>query len=235
VDFQEEQHGHVTTAELLCYVRDRLRFRAIHRKYSAFTQIEESTFAKNLLLAERVRGVRGCVVECGVWKGGMSAAIAELLGPGRRYFLFDSFQGMPPSGPKDCARAKRWTEAGDDPLYRDNNRASPECARRAMLLSGVQDFTLVEGWFDRTLPGFIPPEPIALLRIDVDWYESTTQCLEYLFPHLADYGIAVIDDYRAWDGCARAVNEFLARHANDEPPVRLWQYGNDVYYLTKYK
>jgi O-methyltransferase len=47
----------------------------------------------------------------------------------------------------------------------------------------------------------IPPhasEPIALLRLDTDWYESTRQELEHLFPRLSPGGILIIDDYGYW-------------------------------------
>jgi O-methyltransferase len=54
--------------------------------------------------------------------------------------------------------------------------------------------------------------PIAILRLDGDWYESTTVALENLFKYVADDGIVVIDDYYAWDGCSRAVHDFLSRH-----------------------
>ena len=38
--------------------------------------IPESIYKDNLVLAERVRNIPGCVVECGVWRGGMIAGIA---------------------------------------------------------------------------------------------------------------------------------------------------------------
>ncbi|HUR81434.1 MAG TPA: TylF/MycF/NovP-related O-methyltransferase, partial [Thermoanaerobaculia bacterium] len=59
---------------------------------------------------------------------------------------------------------------------------------------------------------FVPPEPIAILRIDGDWYESTLTALEALWKYLAPNGIVIVDDYYAWDGCSRAVHDFLSRH-----------------------
>jgi hypothetical protein len=51
-------------------------------------------------------------------------------------------------------------------------------------------------------------EPIALLRMDADWYESTRCILENLASRLAPGGLILVDDYYTWDGCAQAVNEF---------------------------
>ena len=170
-------------------------------------------FWRNMLIADLRRHVQGCVVECGVWRGGMSAGMAEVLGPGREYFLFDSFEGLPPAKEHlDGAEALKWQQDTKGETYFDNCRAPIEFAERAMRLSGVPKYTLVKGWFEETLPGFVPPKPIAILRIDGDWYESTTTALESLFKHLAPQGIVIVDDYYAWDGCSRAVHDFLSRH-----------------------
>jgi O-methyltransferase len=47
------------------------------------------------------------VIENGVWRGGMSAATAELMGPDREYFLFDSFEGLRPGKEEDGEEANR--------------------------------------------------------------------------------------------------------------------------------
>ena len=86
-----------------------------------------------------------------------------------------------------------------------------------MKLSGATSFSLIRGWFSETIPRFIPPSPIAVLRLDGDWYDSTRVCLENLYPQVAPGGIVIIDDYYNWDGCARAVNEFLADSRLAEP------------------
>jgi O-methyltransferase len=51
------------------------------------------------------------------------------------------------------------------------------------------------------------------LRLDGDWYDSTLVVLESLFKHLAPDGIVIVDDYYAWDGCSRAVHDFLSRNS----------------------
>ena len=214
--------------------RLRLGFRAIYRKYSAYTQIHEAKYVDNLDLCARFEAVRGCVIECGVWRGGMSAGMAQVLGADRQYFLFDSFEGMPPAREDlDGAAAIAWQNNTTGPIYRNNNIAAEEEAAAAMKLSGATSFSLVKGWFNETTPGFAPPCEIAVLRLDGDWYDSTRVCLENLYPHVAPGGIVIIDDYYNWEGCARAVNEFLAGVASPDAVPRLRQFHDRVAYLVK--
>ena len=39
------------------------------------------------------------------------------------------------------------------------------------------------------------PNKISLLRLDTDWYESTKQEMEVLFPKVEKDGVLLIDDY----------------------------------------
>lgn len=178
--------------------------------------IPRATYLDNLLLAERVAHLAGCVVECGVWRGGMSAGLARVLGPKRTYFLFDSFEGLPPAKEIDGEAAVRWQQDTTSPMFHDNCTARADFAARAMKLAGVDSPHLIKGWFDQTLPSFTPPEPICLLRLDGDWYESTMVCLEALFDYVVPGGLVVLDDYYAWDGCSRALHDFLSRRSATE-------------------
>jgi len=83
----------------------------------------------------------------------------------------------------------------------------------AMALTGYPEERLnfVQGKVEDTLPT-TKPESIALLRLDTDWYESTRCELEHLFPRIVDGGVIIIDDYGHWEGCRRAVDEYMARH-----------------------
>ena len=51
---------------------------------------------------------------------------------------------------------------------------------------------------------------IALLHIDVDLYKPTKTCLEYFYPHIVKGGIIILDDYGAFPGANKAVEEFFA-------------------------
>jgi O-methyltransferase len=185
------------------------RFHRLQRKYRAYTMIPPATYVANLRVATKCRDVAGCVVECGVWRGGMIAGIAEILGPDRHYHLFDSFAGLPPAQTIDGPAALAWQAATESEHYFDNCRAPAAAAEEAMRLATAPQFTLHAGWFEQTLPDFVPEQPIALLRLDADWYDATRLCLERLYPHMSPGGLILIDDYYTWDGCCRAVHDFL--------------------------
>src|ERR1700691_2837846 len=65
-------------------------------KYREFTMIPQIAYISNLLLCCDKAPKEGCIVEAGLWRGGMSAAMADTL-PGRLHYLFDSFEGLPPA------------------------------------------------------------------------------------------------------------------------------------------
>jgi hypothetical protein len=207
-------------------------YRRIFEKYRDFTMIPEVSYIRNLRVAEHLRTLDGCVIECGVWRGGMIAGIAELLGPDRSYYLFDSFEGLPPVQNIDGPHAAAWQAEVDSPTYYNNCSAPIKSAQKAMQMSGAKDFYIIKGWFKETLPNFTPPGPIALLRLDGDWYDSTLVSLKYLYPLVAEDGLIVVDDYYAWDGCARALHEFLAGASSNR---RIQQFDNEICVLTPHR
>lgn len=194
-------------------------------RWHEYTMLPARALHSNVELARMVRDVDGIVVECGVWRGGAIASIAEVLGPNRSYFLFDSFEGLPPAAEIDGASAAAWQADTTSANYFDNCAAEEQWARDAMARAGVADPTLVRGWFEDTVPQWVAPAPIALLRLDGDWYSSTKVCLDALIPQMAPGGLVLIDDYQAWDGCARAVNEFLGATTL---PIRLRESSQGV-------
>jgi O-methyltransferase len=196
--------------------------------FRPYTMIWPRLYISNLKLAERVVGMPGAIVECGTWRGGMIAGIAKTLGP-RDYWLFDSFEGLPPAEPLDGEKAVAYQLDTDSPHYYNNCTASEDDAVEAMRLAGVPDPHLVKGWFEDTLTSGVFGEGIALLRLDADWYKSTYQILDVLFPQVNPGGLILIDDYRTWPGCRKAVHDYLGEHDRCE---RVKRFGG-VYYMTK--
>jgi O-methyltransferase len=209
---------------------ERARFKSIYREFKSYTMIPPQIYCDNLQLAKRVKELRGCIVECGVWRGGMIAGLCRVLGADRRYYLLDSFKGLPPAQPIDGPAAISYQQNTTASYYYDNCTAPPEFATRAMQLAGAEKFELKPGFFDKSLPQFKLQEPIALLRLDADWYESTRLCLDYLFDRVATNGLIVIDDYYAWDGCSRALHDFLSQRKATE---RIRTFNGSLCYLVK--
>ena len=164
--------------------------------------------------------ISGCLVECGVWRGGSSMAMALALAldkeTRRDIHLFDTFSGM--TAPQDVDRTQDGTLARDY-LARDPGKAGGVWAvagldevRRNMQATGYphQRIHYVQGAVEDTLPQRAPVQPIALLRLDTDWYQSTRHELTHLFPRLVEGGILLLDDYGHWSGARRAVDEYFA-------------------------
>ena len=175
-------------------------------------------------------GIEGALVECGVWKGGAFALMATASmrhGPGPRHVhLFDSFLDI--CEPDTELDGKAALDAVVDYTNSADGKLVP--------LSGFYDAvgghgtlegnrTLLEqvigyppdllhyhaGWFQETVPSIAEDiGPIAVLRLDGDWYESTIICLHHLYDLVQTGGFVIIDDYGTYEGCRNAVDEFLS-------------------------
>lgn len=203
----------------------------LYIKYKEFSMIPLETYVDNLLLCESVNSIDGCVVECGVWRGGMIAGIYEYIVKKRECILFDSFEGLPEVKEIDGEAAKIWQETNNG-VGLDNCKSEIFYAEKAMKLANSKNHSIIKGWFDKTIPNTKISEPIAILRLDGDWYDSTMICLENLYPMVAENGIIIIDDYYAWDGCSRAVHDFLSKY---NLPLRIYQTKNGVCYILNIK
>jgi len=166
--------------------------------------------------------IEGSIVECGVWRGGSSMAMARTLASlndqERELFLFDTYEGMPKPSKYDKsiggADAKlrfektqtgkdrsNWCEASLEDVKENMGRVEYDAAK----------IHYIKGKVEETIPGTCP-EQIAILRLDTDWYESTKHELEHLFPKLVPGGVLIIDDYGHWEGARKAVDEYFAVH-----------------------
>lgn len=182
---------------------------SLYKKYHEYTMIPHQLYIDNIKLISNFSHIDGCIVECGVWRGGMSAGMAEIF-PDRKILLFDSFEGLPEAKEIDGVSALKWQKNTSGTSYYNNCRAEMEVAETAMKMSGTE-FELIKGWFNETIPNYKLTEKIAILRLDADWYDSTMECLENLYPKVEKNGIVIFDDYYTWDGCSRALHDYLSK------------------------
>lgn len=168
-------------------------------------------------------GVPGSFVECGTWKGGavglMALANLQHANKRRHLHLFDSFEGVPePDAAVDGEAAlavAREVGGGTDgqlvglPLSVGTLEANKELLERTIGYD-ADYLHYHKGWFQNTLPERAHEVgEIAILRLDGDWYASTKICLDYLFDRVVTGGFVIIDDYGSYDGCRKAVDEFI--------------------------
>ncbi|OEU50543.1 MAG: macrocin O-methyltransferase [Desulfuromonadales bacterium C00003096] len=163
--------------------------------------------------------IKGDFVECGVYKGGSTMAIAlTLLAEGekdRELYLFDTFEGMPAPGEKDIDLwGKPAFEVFSQKKLSDVSstwaNASLESVKEAMTLTGfpMEKIHFVKGLVEDTIPKNAP-ESIALLRLDTDWYQSTKHELTHLYPLVSPNGIIIVDDYGHYKGAREAVDSYF--------------------------
>lgn len=198
----------------------------ILKQVAPYTMVHETgvRFTMEAALYAIEEGVPGDFVECGSWRGG--CAFAMLLAQRAKYgeirrkvHILDSFTGLPPVESKDGPLAAAWQGGADPEKFFDNCKAAREDVLKALTSFGFDDAsaTVWEGWFEETLPDVVKAltDGVALLRLDGDWYKATWDCLAELEPQTAENAAIIIDDYYAWDGCARAVHDYLSK--NDLP------------------
>jgi hypothetical protein len=169
------------------------------------------------------QNVPGDLLEAGVWRGGavifMRAVLAEHGVTDRLVWAADSFEGLPVP---DAAKFPREAAAHDGPVMRQglNHLAvSLEEVQNNFARYGLLDgqVRFLKGWFSDTLPT-APIGPLAILRIDGDFHESTMTCLEALYGKLSVGGYVILDDYGEveWTYCREAVDAFRDKHGISE-------------------
>jgi hypothetical protein len=168
--------------------------------------------------------IEGDLVECGVWQGGSSMAMAHALvasgdtGCDRDIYLYDTFSGMSQPGDMDInwrghAAKDRFEELKLSEQSSDWCHFSLDDVKRNLYSTGFPSERLhfVAGMVEKTIPQVVP-EKIAVLRLDTDWYESTKHELVHLFPRVSKFGVVIIDDYGYWQGARKAVDEYIAEN-----------------------
>lgn len=148
----------------------------------------------------------------------MMALVSKQLGAvSRTKWLFDSFEGLPDPTEKDYRNG----QVGEviRPIGRGECLGTIEQVQELMfkkLALPQGEVQLVKGWFQDTVPTHREKVgPIAILRLDGDWYESTKIPLENFYGQVVPGGYVIIDDYATCFGARKATDEF--RLENDIP------------------
>ena len=140
-----------------------------------------------------INKLNGDIVECGVWRGGMSIFLAKLFQE-RNIWMCDSFEGFQPL---DVAKHEYYgTErhlSGNVDLSIPYDLVVGNLSRFG--LRPDDRINLLRGWVKDTLhPDHCSVKDIALLRVDVDAYSATLEVLDYLYDKVVPGGFIIFDD-----------------------------------------
>ena len=170
------------------------------------TMISEERFTSIAKYKEEIQSIDGDIVECGVWRGGMSIYLTKLF-ENKKIWVCDSFEG--------CQNPEEGKYSFDHETH--------SLGMYACSLEEVQDnfkkynaldlkrVEFLKGWVrDTLIPEVCPIEKIALLRIDVDSYSATLEVLDYLYDKISPGGMIIFDDISGIES-ASAIRTFMSR------------------------
>ena len=166
--------------------------------------------------------IPGDFVECGVWRGGSSLMVAQVLHhhrvTDRHLYLYDTFEGMSEPTQEDLDfRGQKATVLLE--AKKDEKETSVWCLANLADVKATMSTSefpaanihYIQGKVEATIPATLPAGLIALLRLDTDWYASTKHELTHLYPRLSERGVLIVDDYGHWEGCRKAVDEYFLK------------------------
>jgi hypothetical protein len=165
--------------------------------------------------------ITGDFAEFGVFKGHTSI---EAWKAARRhdlrdmdFWLFDSFEGLPPVGGDDAGGPFETGEFSFDQKSFEHN-----LRKNNVDLGRVH---IVPGFFDRSLNEVQTDGSFSVVWIDCDLYESTVPVLKWLTDKLVDGAVICFDDWFTFSGRPdkgeqKAVSEWLAAN----PAISLMPY-----------
>ena len=164
-----------------------------------------------LWCASQAAGLEGDFVECGVHTGILSAAVMTWLDfarlAGRRFFLFDTWQGIPPEQMSEDE--KRFGVPLMNRKYQDGDALHAAAVRK---FARWPNATLVRGRVPDTLSALGTAGQIAYASIDMNVAAAEMAAADFLWPRLVPGAPMLLDDYgwaahvhqkRAWDEFAR--------------------------------
>ncbi|MEH2158308.1 TylF/MycF/NovP-related O-methyltransferase [Nostoc sp.] len=167
--------------------------------------------------------IEGIIIETGCALGGSAIALASAKSKEKNLYIYDVFGMIPPPSNNDDKDVHERYEVissgnslglGDQLYYGYEHNLYDKVTQnfsRMGFEASLNNIHLIKGLYEETL---IIRDPVALAHIDCDWFDSVWVCLERIEPHLVSRGTLVIDDYYAWSGCRKAVDEYF-KHKQD--------------------
>jgi O-methyltransferase len=145
-------------------------------------------------LVKSIAKIPGDIAEVGVYKGGSAKIIAEAKSQ-KELFLFDTFEGIPHTGPHDQPGTYTGQHAAD---IKDVE----------ILLQNYSGIHIHKGSFPFPCSD-IAKRMLSFVHLDVNTYESTYKCLNFFYPKVTSGGVIISHNYLNNRGVFKAINDFF--------------------------
>lgn len=189
-------------------------------KDSNLTYLSNRSLAKiaNAIKSVKEKHPLGLFIEAGCALGGSTILISKLKNQGHILRVYDVFEMIPSPTEEDTddvhERYQKIASGESEGIggdlyygYEDNlyEKVISNLAGFDISLD-EENVKLIKGLLQDTLE---VDEPVVFAHIDVDWYDPVKTCLQRIWPLLVSGGVIILDDYFAWGGCTKAVDEFF--------------------------
>ena len=225
IRFLMQSDLNISFSQRFALIRD---FYAITLSFENIPHYQRQILAFANAILKQPRDRNGVIIEAGCFRGVSSAKfslVAKMTG--KSFYVFDSFQGIPPNDEGHEIYGEEVTfEEGD-------YAASLEEVQGNIHQHGhIDSCRFVKGWFDDTMPDF--NEPVAAAYLDVDLVSSTKTCIKYIWPLLEPGGVIYSQDAHLTDIIDLFADEdFWRNEVGVEPPVVSRLYKDQLLFATK--
>lgn len=181
------------------------------------TLVSKDRFECILHLKNKINLLEGDVVECGVYKGGMSIFLSHLFQE-KIMWVVDSFQGCQPlkNAVYSYEKDERWRDYKFAISINDVKRNFSR-----FNLNDENRIKFLKGWVKNTLPT-CEINKISLLRIDVDSYSATREVLQYLYSKVVSGGVIIFDDTCCYESHDAIKDFFKIETPNDNHNIKFY-------------
>lgn len=193
-----------------------------------------SKFISHLEFFRQTSNVRGEIVEFGIFKGNSFfrwIKFRELLEQtfSRKIIGFDIFGEFPEANfDGDIAKRNAFVEETNGGVSISFEEMNDLLNKQGL----NENVDIIKGDILVTLDDYLEKNPhlkISLLHIDVDLYEPSKHILEKLFDRVTKGGIIIFDDYGAFAGTNKAVDDFF----NNNIEVKKLSFSHAISYIIK--
>lgn len=161
-------------------------------------------------IVDRVKNVKGDIIEFGVWKGNTSFLIKKIIDIfeiKKKLYLFDHFKGLLHFEKADKSKKEVYGK------YKGNKKFIKDLIN----FFRFKNISIIDMDAMKLSTKTFNKKKFSLAIVDVDLYQPTKKILEAINPYMQKNSLIVFDEGndKYWPGEKKALNEFLKINKNN--------------------